>query len=253
MHSRPDSRTRAAAGLRQDRKPAKLALAVLLLAGVLLAGAASAQEVRYSWFEIAFVNQEVDITGTASNPLLNQTVDIATKDGGGVRFRGSFGTWHNLYAFFDYNSVDPDVDAVVTNDQGVFPATDEFDLTTIRGGIGYRLPLRFSTDLYGELTYDSLDYDFGSFAGENFDTGDQGGGAAVGVRHMLGDNVEIRAQARYTTVGSVDLDTLEVDDDTLFSVGLGYTFVRGLSLSLDYEAGEINTWSVGFRLDLDED
>jgi hypothetical protein len=39
----------------------------------------------------------------------------------------------------------------------------------------------------------------------------------------------------------------------LFGVGLGFTIIRGLSVSVDYETGELSTWSVGFRLDLDED
>jgi hypothetical protein len=29
--------------------------------------------------------------------------------------------------------------------------------------------------------------------------------------------------------------------------------IRGLSIVGDYESGEISSWSVGFRLDLDED
>jgi hypothetical protein len=253
MVSRQGSHTLASSEARQGAFRRQIALSALLLAGLGLAGAAAAQEVRYSWFEIAYVHQEAAETGTSTNPLLNQTVEVATRDGGGVGFRGSFGTWHNLYAFFDYNSVDADVDAVVSNDQGVFPASDEFDLTTISGGLGLRIPLRYSTDLYFELTYDSLDYDLGSFATEDFDTGDQGAGAALGLRHVLGDDFEVRAHARHTTVGNADFNTREVDDDTLYGAGIGYTFIRGLSVSLDYESGEIETWSVGFRLDLDED
>ncbi|HNP35128.1 MAG TPA: hypothetical protein PKK10_04690 [Woeseiaceae bacterium] len=227
-------------------------LAVLAL--TTLGESAMAQDVSYSWFEIGVIGQDASRSGSDYNPLLDQTVDINTKDGTGVRFRGSIGTWHNLYAFFDYASVDPAVDAVVTNSQGeMFPASDEFDLTTITGGFGYKYSLNFTTDLYAEVSYDSLDFDFGSFAGENFDTGDTGPGATIGIRKMFSDNFQGRAHARYTSVGNADLDTQTVSSDTLFGIGFGYTFIRGLSIELDYETGDIDAWSLGIRLGLDED
>ena len=70
---------------------------------------------------------------------------------------------------------------------------------------------------------------------------------------MLNDEFEVRAHVRYTNVGDVDLTNKVFDSDVLYGVGLGYTLIRGLSVTVDFEAGEIETWSVGFRLDLDED
>lgn len=215
-------------------------------------GAATAQEPRYSWFEIGVLGQDTSGNGTLV-PVAGQTVDIETKDGTGVRFRGSLGEYRGFYAFFDYGAVDADVDGLVTNAQGEFPASDEFDLTTIRGGVGYRWPLHFSTHVVAELSYDSLDYDFGSFAGEDFDTSDQGFGATLRIRRMFGDDLELSAFARHTSVGEAQLDTQQVDADTLFGISASYMFIRGLSLTLDYETGEIDTWSLGVRLDLDED
>lgn len=231
----------------------RLSLALSVVAVFALGGgAASAQEPRYSYFEIGVMGQDTARNGTLV-PVPGQTVDVATKDGTGVRFRGSIGDVGGFYGFFDYASIDPDVDGVVTNAQGVFPASDEFDLTTIRGGVGYRWALDFATHVVAEVSFDSLDYDFGSFAGEDFDTGDQGPGALLRIRRMVGDDLELSAHARYTSVGDARLDTLEVDADTLFGVSASYMFVRGLSLTLDYETGEIDSWSVGIRLDLDED
>ena len=226
------------------------------LIGALLAiafsAAATAQEVRYSWLDMSYMNQDVDRAGTQV-PIIGQTVDIVGSDGDGVRFRGSVGTWNNLYAFFDYGATDIGVAALVTNDQGQFPAEDEFDYTTIRGGVGLRIPVGFKADLYGEVSYDSLDLDFGSFAGEDFDTDDKGVGGAIGLRAMLLNDLELRVYGRYTSVGDVDLNTAEFDDDTLIGAGFGWQLVRGLSIVGDYEAGEFSNWSIGFRLDLDED
>ena len=217
-----------------------------------LSAAATAQEVRYSWLDLSFMSQDVDRMGTQV-PIPGQTVDVDASDGAGIRFRGSIGTWHNLYLFVDYGSTDIDVAALVTNAQGQFPAEDEFDYTTFRGGAGLRIPLGLKTDLYAEVSYDSLDLDFGSFAGENFDVDEQDIGGAIGIRAMLGDDFEVRAYGRYSSIGDVDLNTAMFEEDTLFGAGFGWQIIRGLSIVADYESGEFSSWSVGFRLDLDED
>ena len=219
------------------------------------------EEVRYSWFEISYVQQDVDRMGSQislADPLQPQLVDVDGSDGNGIKFRGSIGTWNNLYAFVDFASSDIDVTAVVTNTVTgmVFPAAmDEFDYTAIRGGIGLRIPLNFKTDLYAEVSYDSLDLDFGSFAGENFDTDAQDVGGAVGIRRMFGNNLELRAFGRFTNVGDVNLNDPagNFDSDTLFGAGFGYTLIRGLSITGDFESGEFTNWNIGVRLDLDED
>ena len=227
-------------------------VAVLLL--VTASTGALAQDVRYSWFEVSFVQQEIGQQGSMPSPVPGQTVDIDATDGHGIKFRASFGTWRNLFAFVDFNSSDINVDALVTNPGGEeFEGTDEFDYTAIRGGVGVKWSMTERADIYGAVTYDSADFDFGSFAGEDFDTGDKDVGAEVGYRSMIGDKLEIRLRARYSNVGAVDLSTGVLDSDTLFGVGFGYELVRGLSVIGDYEAGEFSSWNIGFRLDLSED
>jgi hypothetical protein len=228
---------------------AKCIAALLFVAS---SSAAMAQDVRYSWFEIAYVEQEVGRNGTVTDSLLGQTVDISAKDGNGIKFRGSVGTWHNLFALVDYNSSDIRVDAAVSNSQGQFLTTDEFDFTAVRSGVGLKWSLTPKTDLYGAVTYDNVDLDFGSFAGENFDVDNQDIGATVGVRSIFGEKFELRANVRFSEVGDVDLTTGVWDADTLFGVGFGYELIRGLSITGDFEDGQFNSWNIGFRLDLDE-
>ena len=234
----------------------------ILLLGTLIIGLAIAatqaqaqDEVRYSWFEISFAGQDIDRSGSQTNPLLMQTVDIDAGDGNGVKFRGSVGTWKNLYAFLDFSSTDIDVSAVVTNPGGTFPAEDEFDYTFVRGGVGLRFPLTYTTDIYGEVSYDSVDLDFGSFAGENFDTSAQDVGGALGIRSIFMKRLELRAYGRFSNAGDVDLNVVggEFDSDFLYGVGFGIELIRGLSLTGDFESGEFSNWNIGFRLDLDED
>lgn len=223
--------------------------------GILLLAAFStpavAQEIRYSWLDISILGQDFGRTGSQI-PIVGQTVDVSADDGTGVRFRGSIGTWNNFYLFADYGSSDIDVSAVVTNTQGVFTADDEFDFTSIRGGIGYRYSIGFASDVYAEASFDTLNLDFGSFAGESFDFDEQDLGFSLGIRKMFGDNFEANAYGRYSAVGDVNLNTLGIDSDLLFGAGFGYTLIRGLSIIGDFEVGEFSRWSVGFRLDLDE-
>lgn len=223
--------------------------ALLLLFG---AGPAAAQEIRYSWLDMSFMGQDIDRSGVQV-PIPGQSVEVAGSDGSGIRFRGSIGTWKNLYLFVDYGSTDIDVDAIIRNSQGTFEASDEFDFTSIRGGLGWKWSVFNKTDLFAEVSYDSTDFDFGSFAGENFDADAQEIGAALGFRTLFGDNFEVKVQGRYTEVGDIDLSTLEFDSDTLYSIGFAWKLIRGFSIVGDYETGEFSSYALGFRLDLDED
>jgi hypothetical protein len=227
-------------------------LAVVILAVTAPGDAFAQEEVRYSWLDLSYRAQDFDRQGSLE-PIPGQTVDVDASSGDGVRFRGMVGTWYNLYAFIDYGSVDVDVDAVVTNDQGDFPAQDEFDLTTIRGGLGFKYSVGFNTDIYAEFSYDSIDLDFGSFAGENFDTDDQDIGGSLGIRSMVTDEIELRAWGRYTNHETVNLSNGEFDTGIVYGAGFGWEIVNGLSLVGDYESGQFSFWSLGFRVDLDED
>jgi hypothetical protein len=227
-----------------------MALAALLL--LFGAGPAAAQEIRYSWLDMSFMGQDIDRSGVQV-PIPGQSVEVAGSDGSGIRFRGSVGTWKNLYLFVNYASTDIDVDAVITNSQGVFEASDEFDFTAIRGGLGWKYSVFNKTDIFAEVSYDSTDFDFGSFAGENFDADAQEIGGALGFRTLFGDHFEVKVQGRYTNVGDIDLSTLEFDSDTLYSIGFAWNVIRGLSIVGDYESGEFSSYALGFRLDLDED
>lgn len=231
-------------------KSAKSIAALLLM---VVSSTTMAQDVRYSWFEISFVQQDVDSNGSFTDSLIDQTVDVSAQNGDGIKFRGSIGTWRNFFAFVDFSSSDVDVDALVSNAQGQFGAADEFDFTAIRGGVGYRWSLTSRTDVYSAVSLDGTNLDFGSFAGENFDTDDKDVGAVIGIRSMFRDKVELRAHARYSGVGDVNLTTGEFDADTLIGVGFGYELIRGLSITGGFESGQFSSWNIGFRLDLDED
>lgn len=249
----PTIRAADAGGSEAAGRRWRRALTGALLLCALSGPAGAADDLRYSWFQISYAYQDVSRSGTRSIPALNQTVDVDTDNGDGIDFRASLGTWRNFYLVGGFTSTDIDDQAVITNDQGTFQGSDQFDLTAIRGGIGYRYQLFFNTDIIAEASYDSLDFDFGSFAGENFDADDQGPGGLLGIRSLFKDRIELRAYGRYTSVGDVDLSSGDIDGDTLFGGGFGFTVVPGLSVTGDFEIGEIDTYTLGIRLDLSED
>ena len=221
----------------------------------LVAAPGHAQEIRYSWLDMSFIGHDVSRSGSLPSPgVPDQIVTVDTDDGTGIRFRGSIGTWNNLYLMFEYASSDIDLTGEVRNPTTPpVPFSDEFDYTAIRGGIGLKWSLFDKTDLFGELTYDSADFDFGSFAGENFDMDRQEAGGTVGVRTLFGDHFMVQLHARYSGVGDADLTTGFFDSDTLVGLGFSWELLRGFSLVGDFESGEFSSYALGFRLDLDED
>ena len=232
----------------------QLQMLLPIVALICIASPATAQEIRYSWLDLSFMGQDVGLQGALS-PLPEQIVAIAVTDGTGVRFRGSIGTWNNLYAFIDYGSTDIALTGTVTNTiTGVTSDfADEYDFTSIRGGVGLMWPIFDGTDIFGELTLDSLDFDFGSFAGEDFDMSLRDFGGRAGVRTMFGDHLQARLYGRYTNVGDPDLTGGFFDPDVLVGAGFTWEFIRGMAIVGDYESGQLSAWSLGFRLDLDED
>ncbi len=228
-----------------------------LAVGIILGwgSCAFAEEPRYSFFEVQFTGQSLDRKGVQDQPEFQQSVQVETDSGEGITFSAGLGLWKNFYLYGDFVSTDIDDDAVITNQDpdSPFRAGDEFDLTTLRGGLGYRYQLNFTTDIVAQAGYESVDLDFGSFAGENFDSDDKGFGALLGLRTIIRDRLELHAHGRYSDVGDPEIGANEFDSDILFGGGIGYRLVRGLWVRGDYETGEIDTWAIGFRLDLSED
>ena len=238
------------------RRPSRYGAAMCLsiLALFTLSHSAVAQEIRYSWLDMSFLSQDVDRAGFLASPgIPDQIVDIAVTDGSGVRFRGSLGTWKGFYVMIDYGSTDVDLNGTVTNPTFTDDFEDEFDYTSIRGGIGWKYSIFTAIDIYAEVTYDSLDFDFGSFAGENFDMGGKGAGATLGARTLFGDHVQMELRARYSDVGDAELTAGIFETDVLIGAGIAWEVIRGLSIVGDVESGEFTSWSIGFRMDFDED
>ena len=141
-------------------KSVKVVLGGLLLAAAPLA--ALAEDMSYSFVDLAYVDTEIDGVG----PSLD-----------GFALRGSVGFATNWFAFGEY--ADQSVSGV--------------DVTSISVGIGGHYGLAESLDLVGRLGWTQAEVDSGPFNAE-----DDGYLVDLGLRGRVGDAVELEGGARYT-------------------------------------------------------
>jgi hypothetical protein len=221
-------------------------LAPLLVSSLLAADGADASELSYTFLDFRYVANEIDATGS-QNPVPAQTVEGTTENGDGVGVGGFVAIGERFYFAGLYQSAIIDVDGVVSNPLGVTPVRDNFDFVQTSVGFGYQKELRPNFDLNVEITYDQADYDFGSFAGEDFDTNDGGAGGKIGFRWNPVEPLEVTAFARWSEVGKVLLSTREFESDTLAGFGVNWYFIEDLGVGLTYESGNVETTTISMR------
>jgi hypothetical protein len=200
----------------------------------------------YTFLDFRYVANEVEASG-AQTPVALQTIEATTEDGDGISVGGSVAMGERFYFVGNYISSIIDVSGVVTNPLGVTDVRDNFDFVQTGIGFGYQKELLPNFDLNVELSYDQADYDFGSFAGENFDANDSGPGAKIGFRWNPVEPVEVSAFARTTPVGKLNMSTAELEDDTVVGVGVNWYFIQDLGVGVNYEAGAVDTLTVSMR------
>ena len=221
-------------------------ISTVVISSVLFAASAAASELSYTFLDFQVVGHSIDAIGSQS-PVAGQTVDVSAADGIGISISGSLAIGQHFYASGTFQSSIVDVTSVITNPLGVTDVEDEFDLIQSRLVLGYQRELGENFDLLFEVSFDSTDYDFGSFAGESFDADDTGYGAAVGFRWNPHPSFEVFAMSRLSSIGEVNLDLLEFDNDVLFNTGVRWYFFEDLGLSVDYEAGSVDTLRISMR------
>ncbi len=142
----------------------------------LLASAAApsfASELSYTFIDFQAISNTVEAAGTQS-PVPAQTVAVLADEGDGISIAGSVLIGTRFFVAGEYLTSIVDVSGVITNPLGTTAVTDNFDLIQTRIAFGYQKELSENFDIVFELSYDSSEYDFGSFAGENFDMGRDG-------------------------------------------------------------------------------
>jgi hypothetical protein len=219
-----------------------LAAAVAALVPV----AAGASELSYTYVDFQAQANESDLSGEQV-PVPGQTVRVRTDNGDGISIGGAASIGERFYIGGRFQTAIVDVDAVITNQFGVITAEDNFDLIQSRLAFGYYRELRENFDLTAELTFDSTEYDFGSFAGERFDMKDEGVGASVGFRWNPRPPLEVSGHVHHSPVGKADLTRKELESDTSIGLGVMWYFFQDLGIGLDYATGEIDSVAFSMR------
>ena len=212
----------------------------------LLQGPAAASELSYTFLDFQSLDQTIGAAGVQS-PVPLQTVSIVAGDGDGIAVGGSVAAGQRFYIAGAYRSSIVEAQGIVESPLAAVTVQDEFDLTHGRLSLGYLFPVGETLDLIAEVSYDTVTYDFGSLAGENFDLEDSGVGGKVGLRWNPIPAFELFAFARHSPLGKANLTTLEFESDTTAHVGLRWYFFSDLGLGIEHESGDVETTTISMR------
>src|SRR5690606_6624018 len=192
------------------------------------------------------LSNSVDGSGVQS-PTPSQQVEAEAGDGDGISVAGSVALPGRFYLVGAFSSSIIDVENRITSPLTELVVEDEFDRSTSRFGFGYPREPAPRLDLTFELTYDTGELDFGSLAGESFDTETSGAGARLGFRWNPREPLELFASAGASPYGKLLLDERELESGTVRDAGLRWYFVRDLGVGLDYQSGDLSNVTLSMR------
>jgi len=219
----------------------------ITLAGALFAPTVLASNLSYTFLDFQYIQQDLAIAGTQSTPGTGQTTNIVSEDGDGISVSGSVAIGDRFYVTGLFQSAIIDSVGEIVNPLGTTMVTDDFDLVSARFAFGYLWQLGDNFDVLFEVSFDSANYDFGSLAGEDFDSDGSGAGAGIGFRWNPVESFELRALGRTSSVAKVNLNTREFDSGSFFSTGIRWYFFEDLAIGLDFESGEVDTATFSLR------
>jgi hypothetical protein len=172
---------------------------------------------------------------------------VQTEDGDGIGIAGAVAIGQRFYAGGRFQTAIVDIAGVVENPLGVTRVEDNFDVVESRLTFGYYKELGDNLDFIAELSVDSMEFDFGSFAGENFDLQDEGVGGRVGFRWNPHTPLEISGYAHYSPVGKANFATRELEAATSVGLGAMWYFFEDLGIGLEYVSGELDSVAFSMR------
>ncbi len=217
--------------------------------------AAQAQDINYTYFDGAFMNNGIDVSvsesftdtiviDTVMTADLSADLDVAVKDGDGYALGGSWDfhpNWHVFAGYADHkldllmnaSGTITEVDSTPV-DFG-FTAASRGDVTDWRAGLGFNTYITERVSGFARVSWDDRSVDFDSISFTLTDpsglispsdiVGDvdsavkldeDGFGANVGLRGRVTDWLELNGHVRYSEVGGIDL-MAETEDDFITS------------------------------------
>jgi hypothetical protein len=225
-----------------------------MLLGALALGCSTAQasELSYTFVDFGAIAVDSSVAGT-KQPTATQRVDVTSADGDGLSVAGSLAVGRRFFVAGGYLSSVVDANALIVSPLATAESSGNYDLAMSRVALGYVQPIGSNFDVVLEVSYDSVEYDFGSFAGETFDVDDSGAGFGVGLRWNPREKVEVFAAARSSSVGAVDLTASQLDSGTEMSAGVRFYFFEDLGVGFDYRSSDdADTFAVSLRFGFGE-
>lgn len=224
----------------------RLALNASMIAIAAQGFPAFASDLSYTFLDFESVDSSIETSGSQT-PVPGQTVSINIHDGDGIAIGGSMAIGRRFYMNGYYKSSIIDVDGVIANPLTTVAVRDNFDLVLANIGLGYIHPIGESLDWLAEVSYDASNYDFGSFAGENFDLEDSGAAVRTGFRWNPAPPFELFVFGKYSPVAKPALSTRDYDSGTTIDVGARWYFFEDLGVALNYESGDVDTTTISMR------
>jgi hypothetical protein len=203
---------------------------VLALALAAAPFAAFADGHSYTYLEAGYAQLDQELPN-------DEALEVDDIEAGGFFVAGSAALSPSLHVFGAYRDGEDDV-AVSFPGLGEI-ARENVDMSQAVLGLGYHHSLRDRTDLVAELSWLSTQIDVRS-DDEGAEDGDDMR-AAVGVRHLIADNVEVWIKGNYT-------DGDLYDGAFSASFGLQYKLTRTWGLVGEAEGGgDTSMFGVGVR------
>jgi hypothetical protein len=201
------------------------------------AAPAVASDLSYTFIEFGSIVAESSVPGTQEAGL--QTVSLTPEDGDGIVIGGSLAIANHFYIAGSYHAAVISTDAVISSPLATTTVAGSFDWSTSRVAFGGIVPIGDRVDLVFELGQRSVHFDFGSFAGENFDTSDTAAELTAGIRFNPTPSLELAIAAVSSGVGEVDLSTRTFDKGSRATAALRWYVFEDIGLGLDVATGDV--------------
>ena len=207
---------------------------------------AAASELSYTFLDIGAAAVETSLDGDRM-PAPGQTVSVGVTDGDGLTVGGSLAIGRRFFVAASNETAVVSVDAFVASPLATALLGGNVDRIASRAAVGYVQPIGANFDFVFELAYETVEYDFGSFAGESFDVDEGGAGLGVGFRWNPRPALELFAMAygSETVEGDLTAGTLEAGTRAL--AGARWYFFEDLGLGLDFRSGDADSVNLSLR------
>jgi hypothetical protein len=220
-------------------------LAGLLGTACLLTSQVSFADFSYTYLEFGSLAARSDFS--AEQVAGPQTVTLDPDSGDGLMIAGSLAFGSRFYIRSSYRAATLDTDALVSSPLAVSVASGSFDWTTASAALGTAFSLSERLDLFAELGYRTVHFDFGSFAGENFDADDSGSEVAAGLRFSPNERVEFDLKAFSNSIGESNLATGEFANQPGFEAALRWYVFEDIGLGVELRSGDVRSFGASIR------